>query len=52
MIYQRENGLCTGKGFSNVNYNFRFVLYDDGHEGIFGYAINDGSTVALSTEKE
>ena len=33
-------------------YNFRFVLYDNGHEGIFGYATNDGSTVALSTEKD
>ena len=33
-------------------YNFRFVLYDNGHEGIFGYATNDGSTIALSTKKE
>ena len=33
-------------------YNFRFVLYNNGHEGIFGYAINDGSTIILDTIKE
>lgn len=33
-------------------YKFKFVLYDKGHEGIFGYSINDGSTIILDTVKE
>lgn len=33
-------------------YKFEFVLYDSGHEGMFGYTINSGPTVALETIRD
>jgi hypothetical protein len=33
-------------------YKFVFVLYDNGHAGMFGYTINDGPMIALETERE
>lgn len=33
-------------------YKFNFVLYDDGHNGMFGYNISDGPMIPLTTIKE
>jgi len=33
-------------------YRFRFVLYDNGHAGVFGCSVNDGSTIILDAERE
>lgn len=31
-------------------YKISFVLYNKGYDGMFGYSVNDGSTIALLTE--
>jgi len=48
-MFRTENPLTLN---NNDIYKFTFVLYDNGHEGMFGYSKNGSAvTVALNTER-
>jgi hypothetical protein len=46
--FQTQNSLILN---NTDTYTFKFILYNSGHDGMFGYSLNGGSLVALSTER-